>query len=279
MTGELNPAAQRFAAVVLAADRTGKDPITQHSGAACKAFAPVAGIPMIIRVLDILQACDLISTIILCGPPESLHDHCPELKQRIASGQVTWLPNLNSPSRSAESGLKHIPLDTPVLVTTADHALLTPAIVRNFLLNAATTPCDAAVGAVSEQAIMTAFPGCKRTIIRLRDGGFRGCNLYAFNQRGRALVRFWRQAEDLRKRPWRLIGKVLGFKTVFLYLFGLLTSQQGLAAVSEKSGVNIRLVMLDDARAGIDVDKVQDLMLAESILSRKSNPGGNAQPS
>lgn len=277
MSGELNPAAQQFAAVVLAADRTGKDPITQHSGSACKAFAPVAGVPMIIRVLDTLQACDLISTIILCGPPESLHEHCPELKQRIASGRVTWLPNLDSPSRSAEHGLNHIPPDTPVLVTTADHALLTPAIVRDFLQNAAVTPCDAAVGTVSETALSAAFPGCKRTIIRLRDGGFRGCNLYAFNQRGRALVRFWRQAEDLRKRPWRLIGKVLGLKTVFLYLIGQLTSQQGLAAVSEKSGVNIRLVMLDDARAGIDVDKVQDLMLAESILSRESSSADNAQ--
>lgn len=279
MSGKLNPTAQPFAAVVLAADRTGKDPITQHTGSACKAFAPVAGVPMIIRVLDTLQACDLISTIVLCGPPESLHDQCPELKQRIASGQVTWLPNLDSPSRSADSGLDHIPLDTPVLLTTADHALLTPAIVRDFLQRAAATPCDAAVGAVSEQAITAAFPGCKRTIIRLRDGGFRGCNLYAFNPRGRALVGFWRQAEDLRKRPWRLIGKVLGFKAVFLYLFGLLTSQQGLAAVSEKSGVNIQVIMLDDARAGVDVDKVEDLMLAESMLSQQSSSADSAQSS
>ncbi|MDE2389815.1 MAG: nucleotidyltransferase family protein [Betaproteobacteria bacterium] len=279
MSGKLNPTAQPFAAVVLAADRTGKDPITQHTGSACKAFAPVAGVPMIIRVLDTLQACDLISTIVLCGPPESLHDQCPELKQRITSGQVTWLPNLDSPSRSADSGLDHIPLDTPVLLTTADHALLTPAIVRDFLQRAAATPCDAAVGAVSEQAINAAFPGCKRTIIRLRDGGFRGCNLYAFNPRGRALVGFWRQAEDLRKRPWRLIGKVLGFKAVFLYLFGLLTSQQGLAAVSEKSGVNIQVIMLDDARAGVDVDKVEDLMLAESMLSQQSSSADSAQSS
>ncbi|QOJ24544.1 MAG: NTP transferase domain-containing protein [Gammaproteobacteria bacterium] len=277
-TAAPNPAAKQFAAVVLAADRTNQDPITQHTGAACKAFAPVAGVPMIIRVLDTLQACDQISTIILCGPPESLHDHCPELKQRIASGQVTWLPNLDSPSRSAESGLNHIPLDTPVLLTTADHALLTPAIVRKFLQDAAATPCDAAVGAVSEQAVTAAFPGSKRTIIRLRDGGFRGCNLYAFNPRGRTLVRFWRQAEDLRKRPWQLIGKVLGYKAVFLYMFGLLTSQQGLATVSEKSGVNIHVIMLDDARAGIDVDKVKDLMLAESLLSRRSGSDGSTNP-
>lgn len=276
MNAESRPATQQFAAVVLAADRTSKDPITQHTGAACKAFAPVGGVPMIIRVLDTLQACDLVSTVILCGPPESLHDRCPELKQRIASGQVIWLPNLDSPSRSADRGLNHIPRDTPVLLTTADHALLTPGIVRSFLQNALTLQCDAAVGAVSGQAIASAFPGCKRTIIRLRDGGFRGCNLYAFNPQGRALVGFWRQAEDLRKRPWRLIGQVLGFKAVLWYVFGLLTSQRALAAVSEKSGVNIQLVMLDDPRAGIDVDKVEDLMLAEAILSRETGSEGSA---
>ncbi|MBL8499350.1 MAG: nucleotidyltransferase family protein [Nitrosomonas sp.] len=279
MSTEPRPAVQQFAAVVLAADRTSKDPITQHAGAACKAFAPVGGVPMIIRVLDTLKACDLISTVILCGPPESLHDRCPELKQRIASGQVIWLPNLDSPSRSADRGLSHIPRDTPVLLTTADHALLTPGIVRSFLQNTLTLQCDAAVGVVSGQAIASAFPGCKRTIIRLRDGGFRGCNLYAFNPQGRALVGFWQQAEDLRKRPWRLIGQVLGFKAVVLYVFGLLTSQRALAAVSEKSGVNIQLVMLDDPRAGIDVDKVADLMLAEAILSRETGSEGSTDRS
>ncbi len=260
---------QRFAALVLAADRTNKDPITQHTGAACKAFAPVDGIPMVIRVLDTLAACNLVTTIILCGPPESLHMHCPELKQRIASGQVIWIPNMDSPSRSAESGLSQIPSDTPVLLTTADHALLTPDMVQSFLRDSLVTQCDATVGLVRQQDIAAAFPGSKRTVIRLRDGGFCGCNLFTFNPQGRALIRFWRQAEDLRKRPWRLIAQVLGFKMVLAYLFGFLTLQQGLQAVSEKSGVIIQGIMLDDPRAGVDVDKVEDLVLAESILKKK----------
>ncbi|MEQ1779254.1 MAG: NTP transferase domain-containing protein, partial [Nitrosomonas sp.] len=118
MNDESNKEPKRFVALVLAADRTAKDPITQHTGAACKAFAPVAGIPMVIRVLDALAASDLIAKIILCGPPESLLPHCPELKQRIASKQITWLPNLDSPSRSAESGFSHVPSNMPVLLTT-----------------------------------------------------------------------------------------------------------------------------------------------------------------
>lgn len=269
MTDESYSSPQRFAALVLAADRTNKDPITQHTGAACKAFAPVDGIPMVIRVLDTLAACDLITTVILCGPPESLHMHCPELKLRIASGQVTWIPNLDSPSRSAESGLSQIPSDTPVLLTTADHALLTPDMVQSFLRSSLAIQCDATVGLVRQQDIAAAFPGSKRTVIRLRDGGFCGCNLFTFNPQGRALIRFWRQAEDLRKRPWRLIAQVLGFKMVLSYLFGFLTLQKGLQAVSEKSGVKIQGIMLDDPRAGVDVDKVEDLVLAESILKKK----------
>lgn len=271
MNDASNPAPQRFAALVLAADRTNKDPITQHTGAACKAFAPVGGIPMVIRVLDALAACDLVTTTILCGPPESLHSHCPELKQRIASGRVIWIPNLDSPSRSAESGLNQIPSDTPVLLTTADHALLTPDMVYSFLRDSLAIQCDATVGLVRQQDIATAFPGSKRTVIRLRDGGFCGCNLFTFNPQGRALIRFWRQAEDLRKRPWRLIAQVLGFKMVLSYLFGFLTLQKGLQAVSEKSGVKIQGVMLDDPRAGVDVDKIEDLVLAESILKQKPN--------
>lgn len=271
MSADSNQVPKRFTALVLAADRTNKDPITQHTGAACKAFAPVNGVPMIIRVLDTLAACDLVNTIILCGPPESLHTHCAELKQRIACGQVIWIPNLDSPSRSAESGLKQISSDTPVLLTTADHALLTPGMVKSFLRDSLATQCDATVGLVRQQDIAAAFPGSRRTVIRLRDGGFCGCNLFTFNPQGRALVRFWRQAEDLRKRPWRLIAQVLGFKMVLSYLFGFLTLQQGLQAVSEKSGVKIQGIMLDDPRAGVDVDKIEDLVLAESILKRKPN--------
>ncbi|MBP6057579.1 MAG: nucleotidyltransferase family protein [Nitrosomonas sp.] len=279
MNDGLDKKSARFAALVLAADRTAQDPITQHTGAACKAFAPVGGIPMVIRVLDTLAACDLISTIILCGPPEALHIHCPELKQRIASGQVIWLPNLDSPSRSAESGLSHVPSDTPVLLTTADHALLTPNIVQSFLRDSLTTPCDATVGMISQQTIATAFPGSKRTVIRLRDGGFCGCNLFTFNPQGRALVGFWRQAEDLRKRPWRLIGQVLGFRMILSYLFGRLTLQRALAAVSEKSGVKIQAIKLNDPRAGVDVDKVEDLVLAESIINGKPQAFHHDNPS
>lgn len=259
----------QFAAIVLAADRTANDPIAVKTGLACKAFAPICGTPMIIRVLDALEASDMVKTIIICGPPKSVIAGCPELEERIRSGRVTWLPNLDSPSRSADSGLAQIDPGTPVLLTTADHALLTPSIVRYFLSKSQTAHSDATVGLVKYEDVAAAFPGVKRTVIRLREGGVCGCNLYAFlNHRGRGLVSFWQRAEDLRKRPWLLISQTFGLMTVLYYLLGLLTLDKGLTVVAAKTGIEVQPVFLPYPQAGVDVDKVEDMLLAESVLAR-----------
>lgn len=258
----------QFTALVLAADRTANDPIAGKTGMACKAIAPIHGTPMIIRVLDALEASDMVKTIVICGPPASALPGCPELEKRIECGRVTWLPNLDSPSRSANRGLSHIDKDAPVLLTTADHALLTPSIVQYFLGKSQLTDRDATVGVVKYEDVAAAFPGVKRTVIRLRDGGVCGCNLYAFlNTRGRGLVSFWQRAEELRKRPWLLIAQIFGPMAVLSYLLGSLTLDRALNAVSAKTGIRVQPVFLPYPQAGVDVDKVEDMLLAESVLA------------
>lgn len=262
----------QYAAVVLAADRTANDPITQYTGAACKTIAPIGGMPMIIRVLDALEASDHVKSITICGPPKSVLPDCPELKQRIEAGRITWLPNLDSPSRSAEKGFERIELDTPILLTTADHALITPEIVQHFLEASSARSCDATIGLVNYRNIVAAFPNTKRTVTKFRNGDFCGCNLYTFRQHGRELVTRWRQAEDMRKRPWRLIAQMLGPWTVLRYLLGFLTLEQALISVSKKIGIHVQAIMLPFPQAGIDVDKVEDLLLAETILAKTTPP-------
>ncbi|GAB1719765.1 MAG: hypothetical protein NTAFB09_14960 [Nitrosospira sp.] len=267
---------KQFTAVVLAADRAAGDPVAARTGSACKAIVPVRGIPMIIRVLDALEASGMIKSIIICGPPKHAIQTCPELDDRIASGRVTWLPNLDSPSRSADSCLAKIERDAPVLLTTADHALLTPAIVQYFLTESQKQEGDATVGAVAYGDIAAAFPGARRTVIKLRDAQVCGCNLYAFlNPRGRGLVSFWRRAEELRKRPWQLIAQVFGLITVLFYVTGLLTVDRGLKTVAARTGIKVSPVFLPYPQAGIDVDKVADLLLVESILSERQSHSSN----
>jgi CTP:molybdopterin cytidylyltransferase MocA len=258
-----------YAAVVLAADRTTNDAVASKAGVTCKAFAPVGGTPMIIRVLDALAATHMSQPTLLCGPPKALLPQCPELVRRIESGQVTWIANEPSPSRSAEKGLARVDEQTRVLLTTADHALLTPEIVRYFLRASSAADCDVTVGVIDHEIIKAAFPKRKKTVIRLRDGDFCGCNLYTFNHQGRELISFWRRAEDQRKQPWRLIARVLGWRAVLSYLFGYLTLTQELKNISARTGVRIQAIRLPFAEAGIDVDKADDLLLVESHLNKQ----------
>ncbi len=266
-----NKRLDKFVAIILAADRTTNDPVSNASGVACKAFTPICGVPMIIRVLDALQASNMIKKIILCGPPKSLLFACPELERRIRIGDITWLPNQDSPSKSANHGLKYIDEEDPVFLTTADHALLTPEIIKYFLCESSRTNSDATVGLVEHKNIMATFPGTKRTVIKFRDGNFCGCNLYAFlNDRGRNLVPFWEKAESLRKKPWRLVGEILGPIAILLYILRISKLNQALNTVSIRAGVRSQAIIIPYANAGVDVDKAADIVLVESVLEQEA---------
>lgn len=259
---------EQYIAVVLAADRAGVDPVAQHAGTACKAFAPIGGRPMILRVLDALAGCARIQSTLLCGPPAALLPECRELSEWIAHGRVGWIENRNSPSLSAAQGIAQIDPNVRILLTTADHALLTPEIVEYFLQASSELSCDATVGVIRHETIQSKFPGNKRTVIRLRDGNFCGCNLFTFNSHGRNLVAFWQQAEAFRKRPWRLVGQILGWQAVWAYLLGNLTLSRALESISNKTNIRIQPVILPFPEAGIDVDKANDLVLVESLLTQ-----------
>lgn len=264
-----------FTALVLAGDRTAADPVAAATGAPCKALSPVAGRPVIFRVLDALEASGMIAQTVICGPPPAALSTSRELSDRIESGRITWIANLDTPGLSAEHCLARLDETAPVLLTTADHALLTPAIVREFLEGSATTEADATLGLVEYATVAAAFPGTRRTVTRLRDGHFCGCNLYAlFNPRGRGVVSFWKKGEQSRKKPWKLIAQLLGPAAVLSYLTGWLSLEKALAAVSKRTGIRIRPVLLSHPGASIDVDTVQDLRFVESILKEVQQPSG-----
>jgi hypothetical protein len=64
----------------------------------------------------------------------------------------------------------------PLLVTTADHALLDPATVDEFSIAAGTA--DLAVGVVERGTLMGRFPSAERTWLRFRGGAYTGANLF-----------------------------------------------------------------------------------------------------
>ncbi|RLB61815.1 MAG: MobA-like NTP transferase domain containing protein, partial [Deltaproteobacteria bacterium] len=109
-----------------------------------------------------------------------------------------------------------------------------------------------------------------RTVTKLKDGGFCGCNLFAFlTPRARLAADFWRQVESERKKPLRVV-KVLGWSAVLRYLVGQLTLKYALAQLSHRMNLKVGVVEMPFAEAAVDVDKVDDWLLVESILAKRN---------
>ncbi len=266
-----------FTAIVLAADRGHPDPVAQAAGASCKAMSPVAGVPMLARVLAALRAAESVDRTILCGPPRTVIDKDLRLQQILDTDGLQWLPNRPSPSTSAAAALETVGADTPVLVTTADHALLSPVMVDHFCSQARLASADVLVALAAYKAIMQAYPGMRRTATRFQDGPFCSCNLFAvLNARGRRAVEFWRQVENDRKKPWKMVHK-LGWYVVLRYLLGRLPLAEGLNRASRLLGARAGSVLMPFPEAAVDVDTPDDWRSVDAI-ARNLKGLGSGRP-
>jgi GTP:adenosylcobinamide-phosphate guanylyltransferase len=254
---------QPYTALVLAGRRGADDPLAKSRGASHRALLPVAGVPMLARVLSALRGARHVAQVwISIDTPEVLAS-VPEL------APFRDLPvhrSKESPARSVADALDQF-ADERVLVTTADHALLSGARVDRFLEGAAGTNADVAVGVVERSAFADEAARAARTWIRLRCGAYTGANLFAFQHaRARRAAQFFARAERHRKKPWRMVA-ALGPTLAVEYLAGTLTLDSGCRQISKSAGAAIRPVLLEEAAAAIDVDKAADLELAEKILA------------
>lgn len=222
---------------------------------------------MVLRVLKALEMAGTIGTRMLCGPPWTVVEQEPELRAAIAAGRLNWIENQATPSSSAYAAMQSIPETEPVLLTTADHALLTSRMVDYFCERARAGGCDLVVALAPHELIAAAYPDMKRTVIKLRDGGFCGCNLFAFlTPRAHIAADFWRRIESQRKRPLRVIG-ILGWMAVIRYLWGRLTLNEGLERLSRRMGLKVGVVIMPFPEAAVDIDTVSDWRFAQSLVN------------
>jgi len=265
----MTEAASPFTALILAGKRPGRDLVAEAAGVACKSFAPIGGRPMVLRVLDVLANARQVGSSILCGPSQAIIKQESELNARIASGQVKWIASHSTPSLSTYHALQLLPDTTPILVTTADHALLTTQIVDYFCSEARRMECDVVVGLASYEKVTSAFPETRRTAIKFKDSAYSGCNLFGFlNPRANSVAQFWRQIEQQRKRPLRMM-RTLGWWPVIQYLMGRLSLEDGLQHLSNRLGIRAGAVILPFPEAAVDVDTVDDWNFVQTLLKKR----------
>lgn len=260
---------RQFTAIVLAGSRPGgADPVAAATGVAYKCMAPIAGTPMVLRVLAPLAASPDIGRILLVADPASGVGTLAPVAELIAQGRLLIIPPVATPATSVLAALEQV-VAFPVLVTTADHALLDAAILDHFLKHARSAGTDIVAGLASADVILAAYPDTRRTFWRFRDGRYSGANLFALlTPEAAAVVGFWRRVEMERKRPWR-IARLFGLTNLLLYLSGRLTLAQAFARAGRAAGARASAIPIPIAEAAIDVDKPDDLALVERILRQR----------
>lgn len=259
-----------FSAIVLAGDRNPNDPLVQAADVCCKALVPINSTPMVLRALKALRESQYVKQRLLCGPPWNALQDQPLLLELIEANDIQWLENQPTPSLSAYHAMQTLPAATPILITTADHALLTPKIVDYFCQQALASECDVLVTLARHELVSSAYPGVKRTALKFSDDSYSGCNLFAFlTPEGRRIADFWRQVEKQRKNPLRVV-RAAGWLAVLRYLLGQLSLDQALASMSQRLNLRIGAVIIPYAEAAVDVDTVEDWALVKKIAQKST---------
>ena len=269
--GQAEPRDESFVAprcaVVLAGRRSADDPLAVAAGAAHRALLDIDGDPMLLRVVRRLLARPGLDRVVINIDAPELLDAIPELVRLRTQGAVEVVRSTESPSRSVLESLEQAGLDeAPVLVTTADHALLDDAMLDAFLGASARVDADLTFALVPSRAIRARFPETQRTYLRFRDEAYSGANLFLFRTpESRRAALFWQRVESDRKRPWR-IARAFGWANLALFLLRRLDLDAALERASRVVGARVEAIPLAIAEAAVDVDKIQDLELVRRIL-------------
>ena len=248
-----------WTAVVLAGSRPGRDAFAEGFGTDLKALIPIAGEPMVRRPVQALLESEHISTILVLGQaPERIAAALPEDERiRVRESQGTI----------AETMLRLIAdksLAWPLLVTTADHALLDRSTVDEFCSAAAS---DVSIGVVDRANLMRRFPSSRRTWLKFRGGAYTGANLFGLGSPDvRPAIELWRSVEQDRKKALRVIS-ILGPAILALTAMRLVSLDEVLARLSARLGLSVKAVELSNPLAGVDVDKPDDHRLVEAVLA------------
>ena len=252
-----------WTALVLAGSRPGVDPFAAEHGTDLKALIPVAGVPMVARPVAALLAAPGIARVkVLAQQTERIAAALPQDNRLSAEKSVGTI------AATLDAILADPATRYPLLVTTADHALLDAGMIADFCAKA--EGADVAIGLVERKALMGRLPATQRTWLRFGGGSYSGANLFAFGSpKAAKAVALWRSAEQDRKKGWRMIA-ALGILPLLGAVLRLRTLDQTLNSVERRLGISIRAVELANPLAAVDVDKPADHALVTAILEGRA---------
>jgi molybdopterin-guanine dinucleotide biosynthesis protein A len=250
-----------FTVVALAGGELEEDFRRAGYRAVNKAYLPVAGEVMLVRVLRALRAARAVTSI-RCVTPRDAFAALPGAAG-LCDALVAPGPDAVTSLLAGMAGLGDA---ERVLVCATDMPLISPAAIDGFAALAERTPCDIGYGFVERRAHEARFSGVRHTWVRLREGTFCGSGVSVLRVGAATAISKTLQAfMAARKSPPRLAA-LFSPRLVLAALLGRLSIRELERRADELTGLVCRGILCPYPELAVNVDRLSDLRTAEHLL-------------
>lgn len=240
----------------------GTDALAERFGERHRCLIPLAGRPLIAHVLQTAAQHPRVASLAVCVEREAFDPIWDVLTRLPGRGSVALVEAREDIAASVRAAAQD--WDGPLLVTTADHALLSAESID--AMADALEGCDVTFALARREAVEAAHPSALRSYLTLRDGAFATCDLY-----GMAHTRFVDAVEVFRGariggRESARIVRAIGFVGLALVKLGVESLSGAVVRASRRMGLRVRAVILPDGTQAIDVDNDRTYAIVRDLL-------------
>lgn len=164
------------------------------------------------------------------------------------------------------AGLSKIPTNKRILIATADLPCIKPGTIRSLIEK---DPGNGVVyPIVSSENMEKAYPNGKRTYAKILEGRFTGGNIFIIDGfLAEQLIKNLEKVIEHRKNPLQL-ARLFGFFTLVKFLFGQVSIPEIEKRASKIIKMPAKALIFDHPDIAFDIDKPNDLDLAQKYLSK-----------
>jgi len=220
-----------------------------------KALLDIHGKPMVQWVLDAVSGSQQINHIVVVGLDESSGITCRRALSFLPD-QGDMISNIIKGGQEAER-LNQKP--GHCLIIASDIPTITTEMVDWEIETIQDTDYDLYYNLIERSVMEKRFPGSRRSYYRLRDVEICGGDLNAIHTSFTSnLNPVWKKLVKNRKNAFKQ-AVIIGFDTLFLFAFRLLTTQSAEKWLSRRLKMRGKVILNPYAETGMDVDKPYQL--------------------
>jgi len=242
------------------------DPLYSYTQGKPKALLEMQGKPMIQWVLDALNDANTIDDIIIIGLSADSGVGCEKVKEFFPS-HGDMLENI----RAGVAKVMEInPSASHTIVVSSDIPAITDEIVDWVVNTALESDDDLYYNLVTRQTMEARYPTSNRSFVRLKDVEVCGGDMNVI----RTMTvtgndELWKRIVNARKNPIKQAA-LLGYDTLFLLLFRIITLEGAVKKVSKRVNLKGRAILSPYAEIAMDVDKPHQLEIMIADLAQRT---------